>query len=144
MKNSQQLKKFGLLIIGVLALGLFFYFRSQSSPPVESESMTKKTVVETNKNSEVVEIEMSSFQFSQDTLTFKAGQTVTIKLTNSDSFHDLVVDGLGVASEQISAGDETSITFTLPKDSAGKTYEYYCSVGNHRELGMVGLLTVKK
>ena len=31
---------------------------------------------------------------------------------------------------------------TIPEDAAGQSYEFYCSVGNHRQLGMVGTLTI--
>jgi len=90
----------------------------------------------------VREFTLDSFNYgySMDTITVNEGDTVTITLTNSEGFHDLVIDEFGVATEKIRAGDTTSVTFVA--DRAG-TYEYYCSVGNHRAQGMVGTLVVE-
>jgi hypothetical protein len=43
-------------------------------------------------------------------------------------------------AEQVGAGASDVVEFTA--DKAG-TFEYYCSVGNHRAMGMKGTLTVK-
>ena len=144
MQNSQQLKKIGLLAIVVLALGWFFYNRSQPTTMISNEPELEKTVekkVVADKGT--IEIGMSDFKFSQNSLAVKVGQTVTLKLTSLEGLHDFVIDELGVASEQISAGQETTVTFTIPASAAGQTYEYYCSVGNHHQLGMVGQLVVE-
>jgi plastocyanin len=90
-----------------------------------------------------VELELSDYQFSQKTIMVEAGQKVTVKLKNINGFHDFVIDELKVASKQISVDQEDSVTFTVPESAAGQSYEYYCSVGSHRELGMVGVLQVK-
>lgn len=144
MQNTQQLKKIGLLVIVVLVLGWFFYNKSQPTTVTpdepELEKVTEEKVVI---NKEAIEIETSDFKFSQPSLVVKVGQTVTLRLTSLDSFHNFVIDELGVDSEQISAGQETTITFTIPASAAGKTYEYYCNVGNHRQLGMMGQLVVE-
>ena len=48
---------------------------------------------------------------------------------------------LGVQSEVVTSADGvTSVTFTV--DEAG-SYEYFCSIGNHREQGMSGMLIVE-
>lgn len=60
-------------------------------------------------------------------------------MTNSDGFHDWVIDAFEVASEQIQAGESAQISFVA--DRIGE-YEYYCSVGRHREAGMTGTLRV--
>tara|TARA_B100000508_G_scaffold49652_1_gene38601 strand:+ start:3955 stop:4443 length:489 start_codon:yes stop_codon:yes gene_type:complete len=91
---------------------------------------------------EVKEFTIDSFNFgySLEEITVNEGDTVTINLTNSDGFHDWVVDEFGAATEKIQAGGVTSVTFVAGE--AG-TYEYYCSVGSHRANGMVGKLIVK-
>lgn len=90
-----------------------------------------------------IEVEMSSYKFNPDEIRVKAGQTVTIKLHNAGGIHDFVIDELDVASEESSTGEDTEVTFTVPEDAAGESYEYYCGVGNHRQLGMVGMLIVE-
>ena len=85
-------------------------------------------------------IDSFSFGYSMEEIRVKEGDTVTINLTNSGGMHDWVVDEFSAATDVIPAGGATSVTFVAGK--AG-TYEYYCSVGNHRERGMVGTLIVE-
>jgi plastocyanin len=78
--------------------------------------------------------------FDQTELTAAAGE-VTIELTNdSGTPHNVEVEGNGVeeVSETITEGT-TSLTVTLEPGE----YEFYCAVGNHREEGMEGTLTVE-
>lgn len=88
----------------------------------------------------VFTLDSFSYGYSENELRVNEGDTVTINLTNSQGFHDWVVDEFGAATAKIQAGDTTSVTFVA--DKAG-TYEYYCSVGNHRAQGMVGTLIVE-
>jgi len=46
-----------------------------------------------------------------------------------------LVDGLNERTRRINTGESTSITFTA--ETAG-TFQYFCSVGSHRNLGMKG------
>ncbi len=87
-----------------------------------------------------VTLDASEFKFSPATLTFKKGQAVRLTLKNVGKMpHDWVVDELGVRTKVIPSGDTDTIEFTPEK--AG-TFEYYCSVGQHRANGMFGKLTV--
>ena len=51
-----------------------------------------------------------------------------------------MIDDLKVNSGRVSDGQTKEFSFTPEK--AG-TYEFYCSVGNHREMGMKGILFVE-
>jgi nitrite reductase (NO-forming) len=53
--------------------------------------------------------------------------------------HDFVIDELGVQSDKVNNGETATVQFVA--DKVG-TFEYYCSVGNHRAMGMVGKLIV--
>ncbi|TFV64654.1 UNVERIFIED_ORG: hypothetical protein E4P37_12835 [Bacillus sp. AZ43] len=74
-----------------------------------------------------------SFALDRDELT--AG-TYEITLTNDgDSTHDLVVERDGeevAASEAVDPGQSTTLTVDL---EAGE-YVFYCSIANHRAMGM--------
>lgn len=95
-------------------------------------------------NAEAMEIDSFSYGYSVTELTMKPGETKAIKLTNSGGLHDFVIDELGVHSKDINEGETDTFTITIPDDAApGTTYEYYCSIGNHRAQGMVGTLTVE-
>ncbi|NCP67794.1 multicopper oxidase domain-containing protein [Candidatus Peregrinibacteria bacterium] len=82
----------------------------------------------------------SNFAFDMEEIRVKEGDEVTINFRSTDGFHDWVVDEFDAATEQVQTDGETSVTFIA--DKAG-TYEYYCSVGNHRANGMVGTLIVE-
>jgi plastocyanin len=85
-------------------------------------------------------IDSFKYGYSETELRVREGDTVTVVLTSSDGLHDWVVDELNVRTDKIQAGERTEVTFVATK--AG-TYEFYCSVGDHRALGMVGKLVVE-
>lgn len=105
----------------------------EADTAVESDVTAEPTVREFT-------IDSFNYGYSMDEIRVNEGDTVTINLTNSGGFHDWVVNEFGAATDQIQAGDTTSVTFVA--DAAG-TYEYYCSVGSHRAQGMVGQLIVE-
>lgn len=96
---------------------------------------------------EVTKMTLDSFGFgySEETITAAPGETIELTLTNSQGMHDWVIDEIeGAKTEVIEQGETDTITFTIPEDAEpGTEYEYYCSVGNHREQGMVGTLIVE-
>ena len=66
--------------------------------------------------------------------------TITVK-NEGDATHDLVVeqDGKDVAkSDTLGPGDSATFTVTLQPGQ----YVFYCSIGNHRAMGMVTDVTV--
>lgn len=81
----------------------------------------------------------TNFAFAPSAMTVKKGDTVVITFKNGDGFHDFVIDELNVRTAQIQDGAQETVTFVA--DKAG-TFEYYCSVGQHRAMGMKGTLTV--
>jgi len=89
--------------------------------------------------SETFEVSGTNFAFSETEISVKKGTTVTINFVSEDGFHDWVVDEFDAATEKVETGGTTSVTFVA--DEAG-SFEYYCSVGQHRANGMVGTLTV--
>jgi heme/copper-type cytochrome/quinol oxidase subunit 2 len=68
------------------------------------------------------------------------GDMVRIELTSIDGMHDWVIDEFDAATNQITTGQTTSIEFIA--DQKG-TFEYYCSVGQHRANGMFGTFIVE-
>jgi plastocyanin len=86
-------------------------------------------------------VEGTPFAFAPKSMEVKVGETVRITFVNKEGFHDLVIDEFaGARTKQLKAGESETITFVANK--AG-TFEYYCSVGDHRVMGMVGTLIVK-
>lgn len=73
--------------------------------------------------------------------SFTPGEYTIEVVNEGNATHDLVVerDGADVAaSDTINPGESTTLTVTL---EAGE-YVFYCSVGNHRAMGMLTTVTV--
>lgn len=101
------------------------------------------TAVNTSTTSDVVKdivVTAKNFSFTPSTITVNQGEKVRVTFKNTEGFHDFVVEGYGAATKQLKAPAEEVIEFTA--DKAG-TFEYYCSVGTHRQMGMKGTLVVK-
>ena len=81
-----------------------------------------------------------NFYYDLDDITVQEGDEVTITFKAAEGTHDFVLDEFGVQSETVSGDDETTVTFTADKKG---TFEFYCSIGDHRAQGMVGTLTVE-
>jgi len=162
-------KFIGIVVAVVVVVGAFMLLSRDSNAPVESaspspseeaEAMNESPLLSPSASSEAMTDESSvpspspiialkiksftvlgsPFQFDVKEIRVKQGDTVRITFTNTEGFHDWVVDGFNARTKQLQAGQSETITFTADKTG---TFEYYCSVGNHRELGMVGRLVVE-
>jgi plastocyanin len=80
-----------------------------------------------------------AIKWDKTSLNAKAGK-VTLKLVNDSAVpHAIEVEGNGVEqATKIISKSNAAVTVDL---KPGK-YEFYCPVGNHKQLGMKGTLTV--
>ena len=85
-------------------------------------------------------VEGDNFAFSVKEIKVKQGDKVKITFNNIEGFHDLIIDEFGVNTGQIRAGESKTVEFIADKTG---TFEYYCSVGQHRANGMFGQLIVE-
>ncbi|HAZ28548.1 MAG TPA: hypothetical protein DCY48_02100 [Candidatus Magasanikbacteria bacterium] len=100
-----------------------------------------KVDVEVKAGAEVaINIGAKNFEFSQEEIKVKKGDTVKITLTSTQGFHDWKLDEFKAATKQVNTGETATVEFVA--DKAG-TFEYYCSIGSHRQMGMVGKLIVE-
>ena len=91
---------------------------------------------------QTVDMTAADFKFDPSDPTVKSGD-VTFKLTNDgQSPHSLEIEDVNGQDQEIegdvSPGQSGTMTVNLPP---GK-YEFYCPVGNHKEMGMEGEITV--
>ncbi|MDX9893471.1 MAG: cupredoxin domain-containing protein [Patescibacteria group bacterium] len=107
---------------------------------ITEDQMVDQLDEPTANEAKVFNISGTNFAFSQTEITVKKGDRVVINFTSTDGFHDWVVDEFGAATKQVMTGDSSSVEFIA--DQAG-TFEYYCSVGQHRQMGMIGKLIVE-
>lgn len=85
-------------------------------------------------------VDAGNFYFSPNVIHVKKGDTVKIVFKNDGGFHDWILDEFNVTMEPIKGGETAELQFVA--DKAG-TFEYYCSVGSHRAMGMKGQLIVE-
>ena len=128
-----------LIIAGAVGGYTMLQPKSATAPSVSpTPTPGSETTTTTDKDEKIV-VEGKSFSFTPNKIAVKKGQPVTIVFKNSEGIHDFVLDEFNVETKQIKTGESVEVTFT--PDKAG-TFEFYCSVGNHRAMGMVGTLTV--
>jgi nitrite reductase (NO-forming) len=92
------------------------------------------------KNVVDVTVDGSNFSFTPSIIKVKQGDTVNVTFVNKDGFHDFKIDEYNVATKQIKGGEQEKVTFVASKKGS---FEYYCSVGTHRQMGMKGTLVVE-
>ena len=80
------------------------------------------------------------FSFTPAQITVNKGDTVIIIFKNESGTHDWRIDEFNAQTKILQAGQEQTIQFIA--DKVG-TFEYYCSIGTHRQMGMKGNLIVK-
>jgi uncharacterized cupredoxin-like copper-binding protein len=91
---------------------------------------------------ETVDMSLTDFALNPADPTVNAG-TVTFNVANDgQTTHALEVEGPGeeVETDNLAPGDSAKLTVDLNEPG---TYEMYCPVGNHKEMGMEGEITVK-
>lgn len=102
--------------------------------PAEGAAMQEQS------QSSTVQVDGDNFTFSVTEIKAKQGDTLAVNFTNKEGFHDFVIDELGVNTGMVAAGSSKEVT--IPTDKPG-TYEFYCSVGDHRAKGMKGTLIIE-
>lgn len=110
---------------------------TMEKPETNAPDVTVPASVNINKSFNIIS---TNFSFSEKEIRVSKGDKVKISLLNNEGYHDLRIDEFKVKSIQIGEGDSTTVEFTA--DKVGM-FEYYCSVGNHRAMGMAGKLIVE-
>lgn len=109
---------------------------STSTPPAPSADNGALN----DQGQKVYTIHGGSYYFSPNQITVNKGDKVKIVFTADSGFHDFVLDEFNVKTERVSGGQTASAEFTADKTGS---FEFYCSVGNHRAMGMKGQLIVQ-
>jgi plastocyanin len=88
-----------------------------------------------------VDVTATDFAFNPSDIQLDTSGSYTFHLTNDGGVeHALEIEGQGIeeGTDVIGGGDSADVTVDLAEGE----YEIYCPVGNHREMGMEGTLTV--
>lgn len=141
----------GIIVVVLLLIGGYLLTKRKSTESVSSEVMgetqedatptpkaTSSAVDETG--AQVITVEAGSYYYKPNVIKVKVGQKIKLVMNSVDMAHNFNIDELNVHLPITREGNSNSVVFTA--DQAG-TFEYYCSVANHRQLGQVGKLIVE-
>lgn len=149
--NEEGNKLNPMLVVGVIAIvaivgGIALISgqkgSSESLTPTPEAMKAKPTnsVMGTETEVKTIQIEAGSFYYNPKEIKVKKGEKVKIVMTSKDMMHDFNIDELGVKLPITKSGETSEVEFTA--DTIG-TFEYYCSIGQHRQNGQVGTLIVE-
>jgi uncharacterized cupredoxin-like copper-binding protein len=90
-----------------------------------------------------VDLSASDFKFDPSDPTVKSGE-VTFKMTNDgQTAHSLEIEDVNGSDQEIEDEVAPGQSGTLKVNLKPGTYEFYCPVDDHKEMGMEGEITVK-
>ncbi len=153
------------VVVLALALGGWFYFKSPTpvvtpnttNTESETKNNTEKTPTKTTNPTQTttnIDVDVGvaplvireftvsgkNFAFTPNQISVKKGELVRITFLSSSGMHDLRIEGYNVGTKVIRSTDSAEV-LEFMADKTG-TFEFYCSVGSHRQMGMVGKFIV--
>lgn len=134
------MKKFLLITVSGLVLAGCSLFPQKKEEVKEMKKESTESAQTQVVADRTVEIKGLNFSYDLKEIKLKKGEKVAVKFTNTEGFHDFVIDELNVRTQRINEGK--SETVLIPTDKTG-TYAFYCSVGQHRKMGMEGKIIIE-
>jgi uncharacterized cupredoxin-like copper-binding protein len=91
-----------------------------------------------------VDLTATDFKFDPSDTTVKSGKVTFNEKNDGQVTHSLEIEDVTPGHDQELEGDVSpGQSGTLTANLAPGKYEFYCPVGNHRQMGMEGEITVK-
>jgi len=131
-----------IITILVVAGGALLLARNTAQNHMTTEPMQKvQPTSSTSATMQNITVEGTEFAFTPSSITVKKGEAVQVTFKNMGKYpHNFTVSQLGVASQTIQPGQQTTVTFTPTQTG---TFTYLCTVPGHADRGMTGTLTVE-
>ncbi len=155
--NTNKSSSFNpLLIVGIIAVvaigGAVIFMGQGKNTATDSMKKEETTTVPTTTqvdgtsdatspamtDEQTITLEAGAFYYKPNVITAKKGQKIKVVMTSKDMMHDFIIDELGVKLPITKSGETNTVEFTPDKTG---TFEFYCSVGQHRAKGQVGKIT---
>jgi uncharacterized cupredoxin-like copper-binding protein len=114
---------------------------STSTTAAEASTTESSTTASSGGGGETVDLSETEYKITPADATVKAG-SVTLDISNDGAtVHNIEIEGNGV--EEKSDDLQPGSTGQLTVDLKPGTYEMYCSIDGHEDLGMKGEITVQ-
>ncbi len=132
----------GVVILLVVLIGGMYFLNSSN---ITGNAIADESMDETHPSVKTFKLTGENFKFfmngvENSQIKVKEGDKVRIEFTSTKGFHDWKVDEFSAATEKVNDGGSTFVEFVPDKKG---TFEYYCSIGQHRKNGMKGSLIVE-
>ena len=141
-------KLLALIAIAAIPVALAACGSDDSTSTSASSETTSSTAASTDSSTtassgggQTVKIGESEYKLDPSDATVKAG-SVTLDVINDGTItHNLQIEGNGVeeTTDSLAPGDTGELTVDLKPGS----YEMYCTIDGHKDLGMEGTVTVQ-
>jgi len=114
---------------------------TSSTAATTDTSSTESSTTASTGGGETVSIGETEYKLDPSDATVKAGEVTFDVSNNGAATHNLEIEGNGVeeVTDSLSPGDSGKLTVDLKPG----TYEMYCAIDGHRDLGMEGEVTVQ-
>ncbi len=132
------------IFLAVIIVGVFLMGRPKTQPVAVETPSPAASDSGTIEEGDIREISISASEYSFNplSLSLNKGEKVRLTVTNNGRMqHDLVIEELNLGTEMLTRGESGVIEFTVPESGE---LTYFCSVSNHRALGMEGKITIKE
>ncbi len=113
---------------------------AKEATTVQSPVAVNSVVASTSANEQNITIEAGAFYYKPNVINAKVGQKITILFDSKDMMHDFNIDELSVKGPMVKGGATDTFSFTPDKKG---TFEFYCSIGQHRANGQVGTIVIE-
>ena len=131
-------------MVAVVAAGFFLMRKPKTTTttmPVPGVTGVEEKAVATEGEAREIEVSGDEYAYTPSSISVKKGEKVRITFTNNGNLpHNLVIDELALSTKTIVSGKSDMIEFTAEGDA---DLVFYCSIGNHKNLGMEGTIEVK-
>lgn len=114
---------------------------SPTIAPTNMETISPSPSKDSAQEIKEIKIEAGSFYYKPNMITVRRGERIKIVMNAVSLMHDFNIDELNVKMPIVQNGETGSVEFIAGKVG---TFEYYCSVGQHRANGQVGKITVEE
>ncbi|MEK6890803.1 MAG: cupredoxin domain-containing protein [Nanoarchaeota archaeon] len=141
-----------IAIVLILGIGFFLfnnYFNNSTNVTTGNsvDNSNSNVNLDTGSNSKTFTVSSSYLRFylkgseaENPEIKVKQGDKIKIEFSSDEGFHDFVIDEFNAKTNRVNPGETSSVEFIADKKG---TFEYYCSVGQHRANGMFGKFIVE-
>jgi len=143
-------KKIIIAIILILLVGGLFYSynlrreagEESSESETNSKSVNPTSISAENADMKEFKVEEGDFYFKPEKITVRKDDKVKITFSNidGDDLHNFILDGYYLHTEDTKAHETSTLEFVADKTG---TFNFFCSIGDHKDRGMIGTLTVE-